>query len=135
MRLDFDEVFQITAAEAYDYCKTPKDWPRLFPALTKVSDRGTGWYTVWIRRTPIPLVAKITTSEPDKQVAWDFRGFWKGDGAVQFEETDGGTRITGHEIITLPGPLRLIDRRLQPGFAAVWEGGWRRLRRRSAQPE
>ncbi len=134
MHLDFDEVFQITPAEAYDYCKSPADWPRLFGAFTRVVDRGDGWHTVWIRRTPIPLVGKIIVAEPDKRVAWQFRGFWKGDGAVQFEVTDRGTRITGHETITLPRPFRMMDRAIQPGFAAVWESGWQRLRRRGSEP-
>jgi len=133
MHLDFDETFQITPAEAYDCCKTPGDWPRLFGAFTKVTDRGAGWHAVSMRRSPIPLVVKITVDVPNEQVAWDLRGFWKGDGAVQFELTETGTRVTGHETINLPGPLglgRLMERVFQPGFAAVWESGWRRLRKR-----
>lgn len=132
MHLDFDETYSISPHEAYDFCKTPADWPRLFGAFTRVTDRGHGWYAVWIRRTPVPLIAKITIDEPDRHVAWDFLGFWRGDGAVQFEPTEAGTRITGHESIALPRPLRFMERFLEPGFAAVWEGGWRRLRKRSA---
>lgn len=135
MHLDFDETFQITPVEAYDYCKTPEDWPRLFPAFTKVTNRGEGWYAVWIRRTPIPLIVTITLAEPNHRVAWDFRGFWTGDGALSFEASSDGTRITGHETIGLPGPLRFLERALEPGFAALWEGGWQRLRRRTLQPE
>ncbi|MCP4305007.1 MAG: hypothetical protein GY926_05425 [bacterium] len=130
MHLAFDETFAITPAEAYDFYKTPADWPRLFKAFTKVTDRGDGWYTVWIKRTPIPLIAKITVDEPDERVAWDFRGTWSGDGAVRFELTDTGTRITGHETIALPRLLQFMERHLESGFAAVWEGGWRRLRKR-----
>jgi hypothetical protein len=129
VHLVFDETFSITPAEAYDFCKTPADWPRRFGAFTNVTDRGNGWYAVWIRRTPIPLIAKITVDEPEQQLAWDFRGLWRGDGAVQFEATTLGTRITGHETIAVPRPLRFIERFLEPGFAAVWEGGWRRLRK------
>lgn len=69
---------------------------------------------------------------PYERVAWDFRGFWRGDGALQFVETPAGTRITGHETITIPGPRVVagpVERSLEPGFAAVWEGGWRRLRK------
>lgn len=135
MRLDFDEVFQITTAEGYDYCKTPNDWPRLFKAFTKVTERGDGWFAVSMRRSPLPLIVKISIDQPGEHVAWDLAGFWKGDGEVRFETVDGGTRITGHETITLPGPFglgRLMERVFKPGFAAIWEDGWRRLRRRNS---
>lgn len=136
MHLDFDETFPITPAEAYRWCETPQNWPGLFGAFTKVTDRGDGWYAVWIRHTPLPLITKITVAIPHERVAWDFRGFWRGDGALRFAETPAGARITGHETITIPGPRLVaepLERSLEPGFAAVWESGWRRLRKGAAK--
>ncbi len=66
---------------------------------------------------------------------WEFRGFWLGDGLVELEETESGVIIRGYEDVSprglwwlAPAAERLF---LEARFRAVWEGGWRRLRRRT----
>ncbi|MEN8233746.1 MAG: SRPBCC family protein [Actinomycetota bacterium] len=132
MHLEFDETFDLPPAEIYDYFKTPQDWGRLYGAFGDVTDRGDGWFAVPMRRSPFPLVAKMTVTEPETEAAWDFKGFWKGHGEVHLEAIDGGTRVTGYETVTIPrllglGPL--LEKRLEPFLVAVWESGWRRLRK------
>ena len=132
MRLEFDVATRLTPDEIYDFFRTPAEWPRLFPAFGAVSVGDDGWFKVAMHRSPFPLVAKNTADEPGQRVAWDLRGFWKGDGEVRFEATAAGTRVTGHEEINLPrllGVGALLERWAEPRFAAAWEGGWRRLRR------
>lgn len=132
MHIEFDETFPISPVEAFEYFKTPQDWQRIFGAFGEITERGEGWYTVPMRRSPFPLIAKITVHEPGERVAWDLRGFWKGNGEVQFGATDEGTHITGFETIALPGPFglgRLLERLAEARFVAVWESGWRKLSR------
>lgn len=132
MRLDFDVATRLSPEQVYAFFKTPADWPRLFPAFGEVSVRDDGWFTVPMHRSPVPLIAKNTVDDPGRRVAWDLRGLWKGDGEVRFELTGDGTRVTGHEEVTLPRLLGLgsqLEKWAQPRFAAVWEGGWRRLRK------
>ncbi len=132
MHIEFDETTVLPPSAIYDYMKTPGDWPRLFGAFGEVTDRGDGWFTVPMRRSPIPLTTRITAAEPDRYVAWEFRGFWKGTGETRLEAVGEGTRITGYETIHLPALLglgRSLERVLEPRFVAVWESGWRRLHR------
>jgi hypothetical protein len=132
MRLEFEVETRLPPEQIYAFFKTPADWPRLFPAFGEATVRDDGLYRVPMHRSPIPLVAGNTTNEPGRKVAWDLVGFWKGDGEVRFEATAAGTRVTGHEEISLPRLLglgSLLERWAEPRVAAVWEGGWRRLRR------
>ncbi len=135
MRIDFEEEFAIAADEAYGYFRTPADWPRLFPAFAGTSERGDGWYAVSFRGFPFPLVTRITRDEADACVEWTFSGFWIGEGRVELEETARGTIIRGYEVVSPRGLWWLgpaVERwLLEARFRAVWEGGWRRLRRRT----
>lgn len=131
MRLEFDVATRLAPDQVYAFFETPADWPRLFPAFREARAAGDGWTKVPMHRSPIPLVARNVADEPGRRVAWDLRGFWKGDGEVRLAATSDGTRVTGHEEINLPRLLglgTLIERWAEPRFAAVWEGGWRRLR-------
>ena len=139
MKIEFEEEFGISAEEAYGYFRTPADWPRLFPAFAGAVERGDGWYAVSFRGFPFPLVTRITRDEPGAWVEWTFSGFWTGEGRVELEETAKGTIIRGYEIVSprglsLLGPAaeRLF---LETRFREVWEGGWRRLRRRTGSTE
>ena len=137
MRLEFDVFTALPPEQVYDFFKTPLDWPRLFTAFGPATERNDGWTTVPIRRSPIPLIARITTDEPQR-VAWDLRGFWRGDGEVRFEDIARGTRVTGYEQIEVPRLLglgRLIEKWAEPRFALVWESGWRRLRKMTPTTE
>lgn len=132
MHIEFNETTTLSPGEVYDYMKTPADWPRLFGAFGEVTERGGGWFAVPMRRSPIPLVTRITIAEPDQHAAWEFRGFWKGTGEVRLEAIEGGTLLTGYETIHLPGPFglgRLLEKLIEPRFVAVWESGWRKLHR------
>jgi hypothetical protein len=126
MRLEFDVPTALPPEQVHDFFKTPLDWPRLFTAFRPAEARDDDWTTVPIRRLPLPLIARITTDEPDR-VAWDLRGFWQGDGEVRFHGSAEGTRVTGHEEIDVPHLLgigRLIEKWAEPRFALVWESGW-----------
>jgi len=133
MRHDFSEDIPLSSAEIYAYFHTPRDWTRLYGSFGQVQDRGNGWYAVPLKSSPVPLVAKITDDVPDRRVAWVFRGVWKGEGEVNLEPSPDGTLVTGFEAITIPCMLGLgpiIERRfLESPFQAIWDSGWRRLRR------
>ncbi len=136
MHLDFREEIPLPASEIYSYMRTPEDWTRLYGSFGEVQDRGDGWFAVPMRRSPFPLLTRITTDEPEQRVAWEFRGFWKGDGEINLSPSGDHTLVTGHETVAMPrllgiGPL--LERRvLEPSFKAIWESGWRRLRRMKA---
>ena len=135
MLIRFREEIPLPVSDVYAYFKTPADWVRLYGFGGEVEDRGEGWYAVPLRRFPFPLVARITTSEPDHLVQWTFRGFWRGEGEVRFEAKTSGTIVEGYERISLrcspllSAPIEglFLERR----FRAIWELGWRRLRRQA----
>jgi len=138
MRIEFDETIDLPVEEVYPYFRSPVDWPRLYGAFGEVEDRGDGWYAVPLARIPFPLVAKVTTDEPLERVRWTFKGFWKGEGEVNFVRTERGVALRGFETIS-PRPLLflapLVERLfLDRRFRAVWESGWRRLRRQASDP-
>ena len=133
MLYEFREQIPLTTDEIYDFMRSPQDWARLYGAFGTVEDRGDGWYAVPMKRSPFPLVARITENEPGRRVAWRFRGVWRGHGEVNLEPLTDGTLVTGFESISIPRLLGLgpvIERRiLERQLRAVWESGWRRLRR------
>lgn len=133
MRLDFSEEIPLPPAALYDYLRSPTDWSRLYGSFGDVEDRGDGWYAVPLRRSPFPLVTRIVEDQANRRVAWEFAGFWKGNGEVDLEPTDTGTLVTGQETVHIPHMLGLgpvIERRLlEQRFRAIWDAGWRRLRR------
>jgi len=131
MHHEFHEDIPLSPAKIYDFMRSPMDWTRLYGAFGEVEDRGEGWYAVPLKRSPFPLVARITENEPGRRVAWEFRGIWRGRAELNLKPTEEGTLVTGFETISIPRMLGLgpmIERRfLERGFQAVW--GWRRLRR------
>ena len=135
MRVAFRETFCLPVEEAFGYFPTPHDWVRLFGFAGHVSDRGDGWYAVPLKRFPLPLVTRVDEVVPNKRVHWVFRGFWRGEGDVNFERVDEGVMISGFEDISIPklfgiGPW--VERRyLQRSFERLWESGWRRLRKQA----
>ena len=136
MLIEFDEEFYLPVDDVYPYFRTPKDWPRLYGAFGNVGDRGDGWYAVPLRRFPFPLVARVTKDEPLRNVQWEFRGFWRGEGEVRFTPTTRGVVVQGYERIGIrpltwlaPFVERLL---LESRFRKVWASGWRRLRRQAA---
>lgn len=133
---EFNEEIPLSAAEIYAFMRTPADWTRLYGSFGDVADRGDGWHAVPLRRFPFPLVARIVEDVPERKVAWEFRGFWRGTGGVELATTATGTLVTGYEDISIPrlaGLGRPIERRyFEPRFRAVWDSGWRRLRRMAA---
>lgn len=133
MIIQFNEQFNLPAAEVYTYFRSPADWPRLFGMAGDTRDLGDGWYAVALKNFPFPLVAKNTNQEPSRLVRWVFRGFWRGRGEVRFIEVDDGVRVEGFEEIAVrplfflsPVVERLF---LERAFRAVWEIGWHRLRK------
>lgn len=137
MLLEFNEKFDLPVEDVYPYFHTPKDWPRLYGSFGEVEDRGGGWYRVPLKRFPFPLVARMTRDEPLRSVRWEFRGFWRGDGEVSFSPTPGGVTVQGYERLAVRPLLwlsPLVERLfLEKTFRAVWESGWRRLRKQAAR--
>ena len=136
MIIEFNERFNLSAAEVYTYFRTPADWPRLFGMAGDTKDLGDGWYAVALKNFPFPLVAKNTDQEPNRLVRWVFRGFWRGRGEVRFVETSEGVMVEGFEEIAVrplfflsPVVERLF---LERAFRAVWEIGRRRLRKNAS---
>ncbi len=136
MLIEFNEEFDLPVEVVYPYFRTPRDWPRLYGTFGEVEDRGDGWCAVPLRAFPFPLVARVTLDEPRRQVRWEFRGFWRGEGEVRFAATPGGVAVQGYERISirpLPGLSPIVERLfLESKFKKVWESGWRRLRRLAA---
>jgi hypothetical protein len=132
----FSETFSLPAADIYGFFETPAAWVQLFGFAGAVDDRGDGWYAVPLKNFPFPLVAKVTIAEPFTRVRWTFRGFWRGIGEVRLAERPGGVLVEGYEEIAVRwlgifSPLierMLLDRQ----FRRLWNGGWRRLRKREA---
>ena len=133
MLIRFSESFDLPGEDVYAYFKTPADWTRLFGSFGEVEDRGDGWSAVPLKGFPFPLVAKVVVDEPGERVRWIFRGFWRGTGEVRFVPRPGGVAVEGFEEVAVR-PLLVIsplaeklflDRR----FRAVWDRGWRRLRK------
>ena len=143
MIIRFRHEFALPVADVYTYFRTPADWTRLYGLAGEVEDRGDGWFAVPLQRFPFPLVAKNVERVEGELVRWVFRGFWRGRGEVRFTETARGVVVEGFEEIAVrwlfwfsPVIERLF---LERTFNAIWEIGWRRLRKREArgrsQPE
>lgn len=133
MRITFSERFALPVDEVFSYFASPADWSRLY-GFSGVRDRGSGWYAVGIRGFPFPLVARTTRVEPNRLVRWTFRGFWRGDGEVRFTSSPGAVLVEGHEEIAVRWLFflsPLVERLfLESRFRAIWQLGWRRLRKR-----
>lgn len=132
VEIHFREQFALPIEEVFSYFRTPADWTRLYGLAGEVKDLGGGWFAVPLKSFPFPLVAKNTEVEPPRQVRWTFRGFWRGEGEVTFEESDGVVTVEGYEIISIRWLffLSVIAERLflEKQFRGIWELGWRRLR-------
>ena len=134
MRITFNERFRLPVSEVCQYFGTPADWTRLYGLAGEPVDLGDGWYAIGLKGFPFPLVARNTDHEPEKLVRWVFRGFWRGRGEVRFEPVSDGVVVSGFEEIAVRwlfflSPLiekALLERR----FRAIWDIGWRRLRKR-----
>jgi hypothetical protein len=133
MLIEFSEELELPVESIYPYFRSPREWTTLYGAFGDIRDKGDGWFAVPLRGFPFPLVARITGDEPLKRVAWEFRGFWRGEGEVVFEPTARGVRVQGYERISIAPLLWLspiVERLfLERRFQAIWESGWRRLRR------
>ncbi len=136
MRLDFDLQTDLSPEDIYSYFRTPHDWPRLFTAFGPAEEDDDGWVRVRIRHSPFALSAKNITTEENQSATWDLRGFWKGRGEIHLTPIPNGTQITGFEKVSPPRLLGwggLFERWAAPSFAAVWESGWRQIRRNADQ--
>jgi hypothetical protein len=140
MRITFNERFALPIDEVFSYFVTPADWGRLY-GFAGVRDLGSGWFAVGLKGFPFPLVAKSTVVEENELVRWTFRGFWRGHGEIRFTSSPGSVLLEGYEDIAVRwlfflSPLveRLL---LESRFRAIWQLGWRRLRKREppAHPE
>jgi hypothetical protein len=137
MRIDFREQFALPVEEVFSYFKTPADWGRLY-GFVGVRDLGSGWFAVGLKGFPFPLVAKITDLETNRLVRWTFRGFWRGNGEVRFVTSDTSVVVEGYEEIGIRylfSLSRVIERvLLESRLHAIWQLGWRRLRKRECLP-
>ncbi len=133
MIIRFHEEFRLPVDEVFSYFRSPEDWTRLYGSFGTVCALGHGWVSVGLRRFPFPLVARMTTVEPSRLARWEFRSFWKGEGEVRFEPTADGVLVEGFERISvrwLAFLSPLVEALfLETRFRAIWDLGWRRLRR------
>lgn len=133
MRITFGERFALPVDEVFPYFASPADWSRLY-GFSGGRDLGSGWYAVGIKGFPFPLVAKSTLVEPNRLVRWTFRGFWRGGGEIRFTSSPGSVLVEGHEEIAVRWLFflsPLVERLfLESRFNAIWQLGWRRLRKR-----
>lgn len=135
MMLRFQERIGLPVSEVYGFFRTPEDWVRLYGSFGEVERLEDGWRVVRLKGSPFPLVAKITEDEPNRRVRWIFRGFWDGEGEVDFVPMADGVVVEGYERIRPRGPrllTRVVERLLlERRFRAIWASGFRRLRRRA----
>lgn len=132
MRVEFDLETELSPEEVYRYFETPECWPDLFTAFAAAHTNEDGWTKVPIHRSPFVLTARNTRVDAPNTAQWVLRGFWSGNGAVALSVTGTGTRIVGFEEVRPPLLLRLggiLERWAEPRFTAVWETGWRQIRR------
>lgn len=133
MIIQFKEQFSLPIDEIFSYFQTPADWIRLYGKAGEVKNLEKGWYAIPLKSFPFPLVAKNTFVDPAKRVHWKFRGFWKGEGDLTFEESDDQTTIEGYEKISVRWLFFLspiVEKLyLERQFRSIWELGWRRLRK------
>ncbi len=136
MRVDFDETVPVPPDEAYDYLRSPTEWPRLYGDFGDVRDLGDGWFAVALPGDRPDLEAWMTANRPNTHAAWDLRGVFAGRGEVHLEPAGEGTRITGFEEIDVSAfegdddLLAQLDRE----FRAIWQFGWNRLREQTREP-
>lgn len=129
MRIDFDEVVPVPPETVFDYLRAPTEWPRLYGAFGDVRELGGGWFAVPVADARVDLEVRMTALELDRRAAWELRGRFAGDGELNLEPHQGGTRITGFEEITVAGvddPAILAE--MTRRFEAIWQMGWSRLR-------
>jgi hypothetical protein len=133
MIIQFKQQFNLPVDEIFSYFRTPADWTRLYGLAGEVKDLGEGWFAIPLKSFPFPLVAKNTLVEPGKRVRWVFRGFWRGEGEVVFEESNDHVTIEGYEKISIRWLFflsPLVEKLfLERQFRGIWDLGWRRLRK------
>jgi hypothetical protein len=131
MRIEFKEEFGLSQHVLFDYFKTPSDWSRLYGAFGNVENRGNDWHAVPLKRFPFPLVARITTVEPNRLVRWQFKGFWRGQAEVRLTQSNGKVVVEGFEEISMRWLFvfsSVIERLfLERRFRAIWQSGWQKL--------
>jgi len=138
MIVRFSNTFDLPIDHVFSYFRSPADWVRLYGIAGDVIPYPDGWIGVPLHRFPFPLIAKNTDLIANEVVRWTFRGFWKGQGEVRFTQTDQGVLVQGYEQISarwlffLSPIVEALFLRRQ--FEAIWELGWRRLRKQEIRP-
>lgn len=129
MRIDFDEEVTAPPEVAFDFLRSPTEWPRLYGLAGVVRDLGRGWYAIPLAGDQPDLEARLTRLEIDRLVAWELRGTFAGTGEVNLTPSGQGTRITGFEEIDVAGlnDPEVLAVVIQ-GFESIWQMGWDRLR-------
>ena len=138
MRIDIKEQLHLPVETIFDYFRSPTEWTRLYGLAGEAKILGNGWVEVPIAGFPFPLVAKVVSLDPQRHVRWIFRGFWKGDGELNFHTQEQGVLVSGYERISVRplGPLSTLLEKLflESRFRFIWALGWNRLRKRD-QPQ
>ena len=133
MIIEFEERFELPVEVVFPFFETPRDWAKLYGLAGELKAPVDGWHTVPLKSFPFPLVAKNTACETNRHVHWVFRGFWKGDGFVDFIPDGTGVTVKGSERISvrwLPLVSVIAEKiALEKRFRSVWAFGWRRLRK------
>lgn len=132
MIIKFHERFALPVEDVFGCFDSPANWPRLY-GFAGGRDVGDGWFAVGIKGFPFPLVARCTLVEPNRQVRRVFKGFWRSEGEIRFTPLGEHVVVEGYETISMrwlfllsPVLERLL---LEARFRAIWQLGWRRLRK------
>jgi len=132
MIIKFRERLALPVETVFGYFESPANWPQLY-GFAGGRDLGDGWFAVGIKGFPFPLVARSTLVEPNRQVRWVFKGFWRGEGEIRFTPSGEHVVVEGYERIGMRWllPLSPVLERLflEERFRAIWQLGWRRLRK------
>lgn len=133
MYLFFRERFDLPARQLFQYFKSPAEWAKLYGSANPTRVLKDDWYAVPLARFPFPLKARNVECVPEQRVRWEFGGFWRGVGEVNFEEADGTTVVEGFEYITPHGlwvAASLFEKHfMRTEFERIWALGWERIRK------
>ena len=133
MYLFFKEEFDLPISQVFPYFKTPADWAKLYGTVKPTKNFKNNWYAIPLKMCPFPLVARNVFFDDEVKVRWEFGGFWRGIGEVNFFTKNGKTVVEGYEYISPYGLWLLasfVEKHfMEKQFQNIWDLGWKRIRK------
>src|SRR5215467_407695 len=104
MLIQFNESFRLPCELIFPYFQDPASWVKLYGELKPINVDSKGWTYISLEKFPFPLRARCIHFDENRQVRWEFSGFWRGVAEINFQPEDSEkgiakTRITGFEYV------------------------------------